>query len=164
MNRIVAVPLFIIAFLVSLVAWEVRREIAAEEKQAKQALALEPPQAGVYYKAPDGWSRVPPVIFYRTGPKYTGKSPLQIKERRPVFYVKQVPLPDTMAALRSFQSPVVWTIVGFDKSGISSRRLPRIVRTPISQTCFSITPAADLAPGQYLLTNMGVSGFDFGVR
>jgi len=50
------------------------------------------------------------------------------------------------------------------KSGLSKDRMPDIDITSADASAFFISPRADLAPGEYLLSasSMGASGYDFG--
>jgi hypothetical protein len=109
------------------------------------------------------------------------ESPIQIVERRPTFYIKELPSLANIAG-RSERDLV---IVRFDrkkdhrelqttnggnmftfKAGLSKDRTPDITTTTVSEGLFTVTPKQDLPPGEYLLTfgAMGNSGYDFGIK
>jgi hypothetical protein len=108
------------------------------------------------------------------------EAPVQITERRPVFYVKQNPaladIPgrsmrdliivrfDKKKDHRELQTTSGGNMLTF-KAGFSKDRMPDITTTRISESTFSVTPTQDLQPGEYFVTfgAMGSSGFDFGV-
>jgi hypothetical protein len=108
-------------------------------------------------------------------------APIQISEKRPTFYVKELPSLTNIAG-RSGRDLV---IVRFDKkkdhrelqvtnggnmftfkAGLSKDRVPDIQVKTISDGIFSVTPNEDLKPGEYLLTfeAMGGNGCDFGIK
>lgn len=154
---------------------------------------------GFYYKAPESWQRLEPIMMSGGGAKHMGKmfvpgltpqvvwtfrgaaAPIQISEKRPTFYVKELPSLTNIAG-RSGRDLV---IVRFDKkkdhrelqvtnggnmftfkAGLSKDRVPDIQVKTISDGIFSVTPNEDLKPGEYLLTfeAMGGNGCDFGIK
>lgn len=108
------------------------------------------------------------------------EAPIQILERRPIFYVKELPELTSIAG-RSERDLVM---VRFDKkrdhrelqttncgnmftfkAGLSKDRTPDITIKVIAEGVFMVTPNQDLQPGEYLLTfsAMGFTGYDFGI-
>ena len=104
---------------------------------------------------------------------------VQLSQTKPQFYIRRSPnLPDIPG-----QMPRDFVIVRFDKkkdhrelqassggnaltfkAGLSQDRLPDVVVEPVSEGLFVLSPKADLAPGEYLITQgMGNSGMDFGI-
>jgi hypothetical protein len=161
--------------------------------------STQPQEDGFYYKGAQGWQKLQPISMAGGGLKHAGKmfvpgltpqmvwtfrgaeAPIQIADRRPTFYVKELPAMATIAG-RSERDLV---IVRFDKkkdhrelqttnggnmftfkAGLSKDRTPDITTKTISDGVFMVTPSTDLPPGEYLLTfsSMGTSGYDFGVR
>jgi hypothetical protein len=109
------------------------------------------------------------------------EAPLELSDRRPVFYVKENPAIANVAG----RTDRDLLIVRFDKkkdrrelqttnggnmftfkSGISRDRMPDVVATRLSDGVFTVTPTSDLPPGEYLITfsSMGTTGYDFGVK
>jgi hypothetical protein len=109
------------------------------------------------------------------------EAPIQIVERTPTFVVKQSPYMANVAGHsdrdlvmvrfnrkkdhRELQFTSGGNMFTF-KAGFSKEKLVDIVVTRISDTTFSITPAQELSPGEYLLTfgAFGANGFDFGIK
>jgi hypothetical protein len=107
-------------------------------------------------------------------------APLQIAEVRPVFYVKQFTqmenIPgqsaqdvvivrlDVKKKNREVQASSGGNMFTF-KSGFSKEKTPDITVSRLSDTLFSIVPASDLKPGEYMVTfnGTGISGYDFGI-
>jgi hypothetical protein len=153
---------------------------------------------GTYYKGDKGWVKLEQLTMAGAGMTKVGKmfvpgltpqmvwtyrgaqSPIQLAERRPLFYVKESPYMANIAG-RSSRDIV---IVRFDKkkdhrelqatsggnaftfkSGFSKEKIPEITVDRVSETIFTITPKADLPPGEYLITyGAGGSGYDFGIK
>ena len=154
---------------------------------------------GFYYKSPEGWKQLQSISMAGGGAKHMGKmfvpgltpqivwlyrgaeAPIQISERRPTFYVKELPAIATIAG-RSERDLV---IVRFDKkkdhrelqttsggsmftfkAGLSKDRLPELTTKTVSDGIFMVRPTGDLKPGEYLLTfsAMGTGGYDFGIK
>lgn len=107
-------------------------------------------------------------------------SPVQSSDAKPTFYIVQSPY---MANIPGQSSRDV-VIVRFDvkkdhrelqvtsgasaftmKAGYSKERTPEITVMRVSDSAFTVTPAQDLKPGEYLITfgGAGTSGWDFGV-
>lgn len=154
---------------------------------------------GVYYKGPKGWLKLEQLNMAGGGAKHVGKmlvpgltpqmvwtfrgaeAPVQISERRPVFYVKR----SLYRANVPGRSERDLVIVRFDKkrdhrelqttsggsmftfkAGYSKERMPEITTARISESVFSVIPKTDLDPGEYLISfgGVGVAGFDFGIE
>jgi hypothetical protein len=159
----------------------------------------QPQQDGFYYKDGQGWQKLQPISMAGGGLKHVGKmfvpgltpqmvwtfrgaeAPIQITERRPSFYVKELPALANIAG-RSERDLV---IVRFDKkkdhrelqttnggnmftfkAGLSKDRVPDITTKTISDGVFMVRPNGDLPSGEYLLTfsAMGITGYDFSVK
>jgi hypothetical protein len=152
---------------------------------------------GTFYKSSDGMVKLQPLMMAGGGATHMGKmfipgmtpqfvhtfrgaeAPIQIKERTPVFYVKQSPymvnIPghsdrdivlvrfDKKKDHRELQTTSGGSAFNF-KAGFSKEKTPDIVVTRVSDSVFTVTPKGSLPPGEYMLTyGMGVNGFDFGV-
>jgi len=157
-----------------------------------------PPSDGVFYKTQTGWQQlevltsagqnihVNMLTMHGGGDQlYRGaEAPIQVSDRRPVFYIKVTPAEALMAEAggpnaarnavivilskkkdhRELRS--VKTGLAGVKSGIDKRLLPDITVHSINNLMFTITPNQDLAPGEYLLTwkVLGTDGYDFGIK
>jgi hypothetical protein len=111
------------------------------------------------------------------------EAPIQLLDRRPVFYIKTTPAEALMAQSGRPNAARNTVIVILSKkkdhrdlqsvkSGLSDVRsgidtkLLRDVTLHSVNNLITVTPNQDLAPGQYLLTwdAMGSIGFDFGIK
>ena len=154
---------------------------------------------GFYYKTPQGWQKLEPLSMAGGGLKHAGKmfvpgltpqfvwtfrgaeAPVQIENKRPTFYIKELPTLATIAG-RTERDLI---IIRFDKkkdhrelqttnggnmftfkSGISKERLPDITTKTVSDGIFAVTPNEDLKPGEYMVTfsALGNNGYDFGIK
>lgn len=107
-------------------------------------------------------------------------SPIQFSETKPTFYIRQ----DVYMAGVPGHSERDIVLVRFDekkdhrelqvtsgssaftmKAGFSKERTPDITTAHISDSDFTVVPAQDLVPGEYLLTfgGGGTTGYDFGI-
>jgi hypothetical protein len=153
---------------------------------------------GFYYRDSQGWKPLEPISMTGGGLKHVGKmlvpgltpqivwtfrgaqAPVEIREARPTFCIKELPSLAGMAG-RTERDVV---IVRFDKkadhrelqttnggnmftfkSGLSKDRTPDITVKAVADGEFTVTPNEDLKPGEYLLTfsALGASGYDFGI-
>jgi hypothetical protein len=158
-----------------------------------------PPSDGAFYKNTKGWQQLQQVSMAGGGAKHMGKmfvpgltpqmvwtfrgseSPIQIEDRRPTFYIKELPALESVAG-RSERDLV---IVRFDKkkdhrelqttsggnmftykAGFSKDRLPDITVKKVADGVFAVTPNGDLKPGEYMVTfsALGYTGYDFGIK
>src|SRR6266852_8853264 len=140
---------------------------------------------GFYYKASQGWQKLEPLSMAGGGLKHMGKmfvpgltpqmvwtfrdaeSPVQLTNKRPTFYVKEMPQLANIAG-RSGRDLL---IVRFDKkkdhrelqttsggnmftfkSGLSKDRMPDITTKTIADGIYAVTPTEDLKPGEYMIT------------
>ena len=151
--------------------------------------SAEPPDHGAYYKAKDGWQKLEILTtagasahaFSGVTISYRGaEAPVQLTDRRPVFYLKARPYQETQAAMAARNEVIILLEKKKDhrelqniKSGLFSakaevdkKRLPDVTVRLVNDLTISITPNQDLAPGEYLLTNdsMGHVGYDFGIK
>src|ERR1035441_5248699 len=154
---------------------------------------------GFYYKTPQGWQKLEPLSMAGGGLKHAGKmfvpgltpqfvwtfrgaeAPVQIENKRPTFYIKELPMLATVAGRterdliiirfdkkkdhRELQTTSGGNMFTF-KSGISKERLSDITTKTVSDGIFTVTPNDDLKPGEYMVTfsALGNSGYDFGVE
>lgn len=174
--------------------------IAFAASLAQTISTPEVPQSdGAFLKTSQGWQKLQVLSMSGGGLKHMGKvfvpgltpqmvwtfsgaeSPMQISERRPVFYVKQAPALaevggrterdlvivrfDKKKDRRELQTTNGGSMFTF-KAGLSKDRTPDITALRLTDGVFSVTPTSDLPPGEYLLTfsAMGMSGYDFGVK
>lgn len=158
-----------------------------------------PQSNGTFYKAGNSWTELHQVVMSGGGTKHAAKmfvpgltpqmvwtfrgaeAPVQIEDRRPTFYVKQIPALDRIAG----HSERDLSIIRFDKkkdhrelqttnggnmftlkAGIGKDRLPDLTAKKLADGLFSVTPNGDLKPGEYMLTfsAMGNTGYDFGIK
>ena len=151
--------------------------------------AVEPPDHGAYYKAKDGWQKL--ELLTATGNKvgaFSGvtitylkpNSPVQLSDRRPVFYVKTTPDKEQQMSVAARTTVIVLLDNKDDhrelkviksglfgaKAGYDKKRMPDVTMHSINNLMITITPNEDLAPGEYLLTwnSMGSVGYDFGIK
>lgn len=149
----------------------------------------EPPDHGAYYRTKDGWQKLEILTttsasvhaFSGVVVSYRGaESPVQLSDRRPVFYIKTAPEKETQLAVAARNTVIVLLDKKKDhrelqtvKSGLfgakaelDKKRLPDVTLHSINGLLISITPNQDLAPGEYLLTydSMGRVGYDFGIK
>jgi hypothetical protein len=178
----------------------------AQEKQASEPVdstgvtqdSAEPPDHGAYYKAKDGWQELELLTsagqdvhvnaFTMHGgakQQYRGtEAPVQLSDRRPVFYIKMTQGEAKMAEYRGPNAARNTVIVLLSKkgdhrelqtvksgltgakAGLDKKVLPDVTLHSINNLTITITPNRDLAPGEYLLTwsSMGQSGYDFGIK
>ncbi len=154
----------------------------------------EPPDHGAYYKAKDGWQKL--ELLTTTGSNihvnaltlhggakqiYRGaEAPVQLSDRRPVFYIKTTPDKEQQLAVAARDTVIVFLSKKEDhrelqtvksgltgvKSGMDKKLLPDVTLHSINNLMFTVTPNQDLAPGEYLLTwnAMGSVGYDFGIK
>jgi hypothetical protein len=154
---------------------------------------------GFYYRTPQGWQKLEPLSMAGGGLKHAGKmfvpgltpqfvwtfrgaeAPVQIEDKRPTFYIKELPVLATVAGRterdliiirfdkkkdhRELQTTSGGNMFTF-KSGISKERLPDITTKTVSDGIFTVTPNGDLKPGEYMVTfsALGNSGYDFGIK
>ncbi|MGB9233147.1 MAG: hypothetical protein WCC04_01955 [Terriglobales bacterium] len=150
---------------------------------------VEPPDHGAYYKAKDGWQKL--ELLATTGNKvsafsgatasYRGaEAPIQLSDRRPVFYIKTTPNKEGMMALAARNTVIVLLNKKGDhrelqiiksgllgaKAGYDKKRMPDVTLHSINSLMMTVTPNEDLAPGEYFLTweSMGSVGYDFGIK
>jgi hypothetical protein len=160
--------------------------------------AVKPTQPGVYYEGPKEFAKMEQIMMSGGGTKHAAKmfvpgltpqmvytfrgghSPVQITDRKPIFYIVQAPYMENVPG----QSSRDVVIVRFDakknrrelqvtsggsaltyKAGFSKERTPDITVTHVSDNAFTVVPTQDLKPGEYLLTfgGAGTTGYDFGV-
>lgn len=137
------------------------------------AISDMPDRMGVYYKAPTGnWTALEILMPFGNiagsfDYGYRGaEAPIRISERKPVFFVQdhgtrtqiwKIFLLDKKKDYRQ-----LWS--GLFSGGKNAKHVRDVVVTKISDQVFSVTPAADLVDGEYVL-NMGGVGetFDFGI-
>jgi hypothetical protein len=149
----------------------------------------ESPDHGAFYKTKDGWQKL--ELLRQSGVKagafsgvtvsYRGaEAPVQLADRRPVFYLKTTPDKEAMMARASRDTVIVLLDKKDDhrelkviksglfgaKAGYDKKRLPEVTLHSINSLMITITPNEDLAPGEYLLTweSMGGYGYDFGIK
>jgi hypothetical protein len=154
---------------------------------------------GFYYKTPQGWQKLQPITMSGGGLKHAGKmfvpgltpqmvwtfrdaeSPAQIADKRPTFYIKELPALANIAGLsgrdllivrfdkkkdhRELQTTNGGNMFTF-KAGLSKDRMPDITTKAIADGIFTVTPNEDLQPGEYMITfsSIGYSGYDFGIK
>lgn len=156
--------------------------------------AAEPPDHGAYYKSKDGWQKIELLtvtgsnihvnaLTLHGGAKqlYRGaEAPVQLSDRRPVFYIKTTPDKEQQLAVAARDTVIVLLTKKEDhrelqtvksgltgvKSGLDKKLLPDVTLHSINNLMFTITPNQDLTPGEYLLTwnAMGSVGYDFGIK
>jgi hypothetical protein len=151
--------------------------------------AAEPPDHGAYYKAKDGWQKLEPLTatgrrvgaFSGVIVSYRGSAaPVQLTDRRPVFYLKTTPDKEAMMAVAARNAVIVLLSKKEDhrelktvKSGLFGAKaeldrkvLPDVTLRSINSLMMTITPNRDLEPGEYLLTwgSMGGFGYDFEIK
>jgi hypothetical protein len=156
--------------------------------------AVEPPDHGAYYKTKDGWQKLELLttsgsnvhvnaLTLHGGNKqlYRGaEAPVQLSDRRPVFYIKTTPDKEQQLAIASRDTVIVLLTKKEDhrelqniktgltgvKSGMDKKLLPDVTLHSVNNLMFTVTPNQDLAPGEYLLTwnSMGSVGYDFGIK
>jgi len=156
--------------------------------------AAEPPDHGAYYKAKDGWQKLELLttsgsnihvnaLTLHGGNKqlYRGaEAPVQLTDRRPVFYIKTTPDKEQQLAVAARDTVIVLLTKREDhrelqtvktgllgvKAGYDKKIMPDVTLHSINNLMFTVTPNQDLAPGEYLLTwnAMGSVGYDFGVK
>jgi len=151
--------------------------------------AAEPPDHGAYYKAKDGWQKLELLtvsgnkvaVFSGATVSYRGaEAPVQLSDRRPVFYLKTTPNKEAMMARASRDTVIVLLNKKGDhrelqiiksglfgaKAGYDKKRMPDVTLHSVNNLMIMITPNEDLAPGEYLLTweSMGSYGYDFGIK
>jgi len=156
--------------------------------------AAEPLDHGAYYKAKDGWQKL--ELLTATGSNihvnaltlhggakqlYRGaEAPVQLSDRRPVFYIKTTPDKEQQLAVAARETVVVLLSKKEDhrelqtvksgllgvKAGYDKKQMPDVTLHSINNLVFTVTPNQDLAPGEYLLTwnAMGNVGYDFGIK
>jgi len=170
---------------------------AAQETAAPQD--VQSLSDGFYYKTPQSWEKLEPLSMAGGGLKHAGKmfvpgltpqfvwtfrgaaAPVQIEDKRPTFYIKELPTLTTIAGRterdliiirfdkkkdhRELQTTSGGNMFTF-KSGISKERLPDIITKTVSDGIFTVTPSDDLKPGEYMVTfsALGNSGYDFGIK
>jgi hypothetical protein len=150
-----------------------------------------PATAGVYYRQLDAWTSLIPAPLAEIETRGIGnyintngltglamsvacpgtRASKRIPDPRPVFYVR-----DTGSAKEALivrfdhakdhrllqTSPSDATVA--NKGGFKKNDLHRVSVTVYSNDLFSVTPEANLAPGEYLLSfGSSLSGYDFGV-
>jgi hypothetical protein len=154
---------------------------------------------GFYYKTPQGWQTLEPLSMAGGGLKHAGKmfvpgltpqfvwtfrgaeSPVQIGDKRPMFYIKELPMLAAIAGRterdlliirfdkkkdhRELQTTSGGNMFTF-KAGISKERMPDITTKMVFDGIFTVTPNDDLKPGEYMITfsALGNSGYDFGIK
>ena len=151
-----------------------------------------PERAGVYYpQGPEKWIRLDPAFVDDSKVKgmnaylqtegltglnmdyvYLGVSaPLQLSERRPTFYVREVGAPQYGQIVQLTQRKENRTVhtastevsVG-NRGGFKRGEIRPVTITALSDGSFSIVPVSELKPGEYLLAlGTAVTGFDFGI-
>jgi hypothetical protein len=160
---------------------------------------VQPVSDGFYYKDARGLQKMEPLSMAGGGLKHVGKmfvpgltpqfvwtfrgaeAPAQLTEKRPVFYVRELP---TLAATagrterdlliirvdkkrdhRELQTTNGGNMFTF-KSGISKERMPDVTTKTLDDGIFTITPNEDLKPGEYMVTfsALGYVGYDFGIK
>jgi hypothetical protein len=154
--------------------------------------STEPPDHGAYYRTKDGWQKLEMLIEsgirehispFGGGVKniYRGaEAPVQLSDRRPVFYIKTTPDKEAVMAVAARNTVVVLLSKKEDhrelqsikanllggKGGLDKKRMPDVTLHSINNLMITVTPNQDLAPGEYLLTwdSMGHFGYDFGIK
>jgi hypothetical protein len=152
--------------------------------------AVEPPDHGAYYKTKDGWQKL--ELLTATGSKvvafsgvtktyFKAEAPVQLTDRRPVFYVKTTPDKEALMAVANRNALIVLLSKKSDhrelqvvksglfsaKAGYSKKVLPEVTLHSINSLMMTITPNEDLEPGEYLLMTWdetGNFGYDFGIK
>ena len=158
-----------------------------------------PQSNGAFYKLGNDWKPLQQLAMSGGGAKHMAKlfvpgltpqivwtfrgaeAPVQIEDRRPTFYFKQLAALDGIAG----HSERDLSIIRFDKkkdhrelqttnggnmftlkSGIGKDRLPEVTARKLAAGVFAVTPNEDLKPGEYLLTfsSYGTTGYDFGIK
>jgi len=108
------------------------------------------------------------------------EAPVQLSDRRPVFYIKATPDKEQQMAVAARTTVIVLLNKKGDhrelqvikrglfgaKTGYDKKRMPDVTLHSINNLMITITPNEDLAPGEYLLTwnSMGSVGYDFGIK
>ena len=151
-----------------------------------------PSAAGAYYLQSSGkWIKLDPVFVDQSKIKgmnaylqteglsglsmnyvYLGISaPLQLTERRPTFYIRDVGSPADAELVqltqrkdsRAAKAATTEVSVG-NKAGFKPGEIRPITITALSDGSFAIVPVGDLKPGEYLIAlGSPVIGFDFGI-
>lgn len=151
--------------------------------------AAEPPNHGAYYRAKDSWQKL--QLLTATGNKvaafsgvtvsYRGaEAPVQLLDRRPVFYIKTTPDKEQQMAVAARTTVIVLLSKKNDhrelqtiksglfgaKAGYDKKRMPGVALHSINNLMITVTPDQDLEPGEYLLTwnSTGGVGYDFGIK
>lgn len=132
--------------------------------------AVEPPDHGAYYKAKDGWQKL--ELLTATGNKvaaFSGvtmtylkpEAPVQLSDRRPVFYIKTTPDKEQQMAVAARNTVIVLLDKKSDhrelkviksglfgaKAGYDKKRMPDVTLHSVNSLMITITPNEDLAPG-----------------
>jgi hypothetical protein len=148
-----------------------------------------PPDHGAYYKTNDGWRKLQPLTtmgasvhaFSGVTISYRGaEAPIQLSDRRPVFYIRTTPDKEAMMAIAARNMVIVLLDKKEDhrelqtvksglfgaKAGLDKKRMPEVTLHSVNNLMISVTPNQDLAPGEYLLTYdaMARVGYDFGIK
>jgi hypothetical protein len=109
------------------------------------------------------------------------ESSVQLSSRRPVFYVSQNAALDEVVGRREHDLVIIQFDMKNDcrelfttgdgimftvKRAIPKDHMPDVLTTRIGNGLFTVTPASDLEPGEYLVTfsSEGVGGYDFGIK
>lgn len=148
-----------------------------------------PPDHGAYYKAKDGWQKL--ELLTPTGNRvaafsgvtmsYRGtQAPVQLTDRRPVFYIKTTPDKEQQMAIAARSTVIVLLNKKGDRrelqtvksglfgarAGYDKKRMPDVTLHSVNSLMITVTPNEDLAPGEYFLTwdSIGRVGYDFGIR
>jgi hypothetical protein len=148
-----------------------------------------PPDHGAYYKTKDGWQKL--ELLTTTGGSfhafsgitisYRGaEAPIQLSDRRPVFYTRTTPDKEALMAVAARNTVIVLLDKKEDhrelqivktglfgaKAGLDKKRMPEVTLHSINNLMISVTPNQDLAPGEYLLTydEKARLGYDFGIK
>jgi hypothetical protein len=135
--------------------------------------STEPPDHGAYYRTKDGWQKLEMLIEsgirehispFGGGVKniYRGaEAPVQVSDRRPVFYIKTTPDKEAVMAVAARNTVVVLLSKKEDhrelqsikanllggKGGLDKNRMPDVTLHSINNLMITVTPNQDLAPG-----------------
>jgi len=184
------------AVLLFLLTAPVRAQGVDAEKGIKEtATKLQP---GTYYWAEGAWHSMEQITMSGGGGKHMAKmfvpgltpqivwtyrgatAPVQVREDKPLFCVKFIPVPPGIPYARSTRDIA---IARFDekkdhrelqvtsggnaltfKAGVGKDRLPDLTVTPLDASTALFSPVAPLRAGEYIIStaSMGNMGFDFG--
>lgn len=194
----------VVAFF--LIAWRVSRSQTLASGEVNQLPQLsscshEPEAEGAYYCSPQGWVKLEHLMsrgekethLYRLFLSFSAlvpekalifpgaRAPVQIREKRPIFLVRQGPSASS-GSEGSFRDVIVARLdqnknerdlqitsgnIAFTfKKRIGKERTPDIIVKPQSPRSYTVTPKADLDVGEYMLTfdTAQTGGYDFGIE